>query len=696
MRKLSIFLIVLMCTTLMSAKSYTQQGIAYLYDYKTKTKKPIANVSLTVAGAQPTVSKADGTFALVFDNYGLGDKIGFEKQPYYQGMKVFNKKEVDNWFIVKDRLRLIMCRYEEFELAKNNFYQQGLKAATEKYEKEISKIKADQELKEAEKNQQLQEAEEHLQKVMESLSETSEAMARIDQSELDSSMQEVLNLYERGDVDEALEILENLNLEEKFIQTLTKRHIGEKIVTEATEDSMLTLNKLRTSVKMYMNSGNWDRAAESLKLLADNLNTFYDVIIYTQFCSNQNNFQEAERYFNKALNMVEHKGALQGDEELWLPSLQNDLAWLYFKELRFSEAEKLYKQALENYQKLVAKNPNAYSLFVPKVLTNLAILYSETGRLTEAENMCKQTLEIAMQIKEINSMEYGTHMALTLSNIAAIFHKKGRLAEAEDLFRQALTIFSCMTDDELKEYYPNLALIMTNLAIVYTNTEQYTEAEDLFQKALKIHEILIHNNPKAYEPGIIQTLNNMGAFYHEIGRFSEAEEIFKQAMEILIRLTENNPIVYEIEIARTLNNLADLYSDLQSFSLAESMYELALASYLNLADDNPKEYKPCVSAISGKLAFCYIFKEKYSQAEQLARAGMVMDASLHCTAINTLSLAAAILFQGKFSEAESIYRQNKELLKDLFLEDFYRFKAAGVIPQEREEDVERIKKVLNE
>ena len=161
-------------------------------------------------------------------------------------------------------------------------------------------------------------------------------------------------------------------------------------------------------------------------------------------------------------------------------------------------------------------------------------------------------------------------------------------------------------------------------------------------------------------------------------------------------MTENNPIVYEIEIARTLNNLADLYSDLQSFSLAESMYELALASYLNLADDNPKEYKPCVSAISGKLAFCYIFKEKYSQAEQLARAGMVMDASLHCTAINTLSLAAAILFQGKFSEAESIYRQNKELLKDLFLEDFYRFKAAGVIPQEREEDVERIKKVLNE
>lgn len=130
MKKTLALCIALLSATLLLAKPYTQQGIAYLYDYKTKTKKPVGNVRITVVGAQPTISKDDGTFTLVFDSYGLGDKVSFEKQPYYQGMKVFNKKEVDNWFIVKDRLRLIMCRYEEFELAKNNFYQQGLQAAT--------------------------------------------------------------------------------------------------------------------------------------------------------------------------------------------------------------------------------------------------------------------------------------------------------------------------------------------------------------------------------------------------------------------------------------------------------------------------------------------------------------------------------------------------------------------------------------
>jgi hypothetical protein len=40
--------IALLSATLLFSKPYAQQGIVYLYDYKTKTKKPVANVSLTV------------------------------------------------------------------------------------------------------------------------------------------------------------------------------------------------------------------------------------------------------------------------------------------------------------------------------------------------------------------------------------------------------------------------------------------------------------------------------------------------------------------------------------------------------------------------------------------------------------------------------------------------------------------------
>lgn len=60
------------------------------------------------------------------------------------------------------------------------------------------------------------------------------------------------------------------------------------------------------------------------------------------------------------------------------------------------------------------------------------------------------------------------------------------------------------------------------------------------------------------------------------------------------------------------------------------------------------------------------------------------------------NLAAALLFQGKYEDAEAIYRQYKDELKECFLDDFNRFAEAGVIPEERQEDVERIKAMLNE
>lgn len=76
-RTLLVCLTLLCVTTFAFGKSYTQQGIAYLYDYKTKTKKPIGNVSLNVAYAQPTASKADGTFTLEFADFGAGKRLTF-------------------------------------------------------------------------------------------------------------------------------------------------------------------------------------------------------------------------------------------------------------------------------------------------------------------------------------------------------------------------------------------------------------------------------------------------------------------------------------------------------------------------------------------------------------------------------------------------------------------------------------------
>ena len=112
-----------------------------------------------------------------------------------------------------------------------------------------------------------------------------------------------------------------------------------------------------------------------------------------------------------------------------------------------------------------------------------------------------------------------------------------------------------------------------------------------------------------------------------------------------------------------------------------------------LADTNPQAYEPHVATTLGNMSFNEVFLKKYVEAEQLAREGLSIDSTQHWIASN---LAAALLFQGKVAEAEAIYLQYKDELKDGFLDDFKQFAEAGVIPKERKEDVERIKRMLNE
>ena len=119
------------------------------------------------------------------------------------------------------------------------------------------------------------------------------------------------------------------------------------------------------------------------------------------------------------------------------------------------------------------------------------------------------------------------------------------------------------------------------------------------------------------------------------------------------------------------------------------MYKAALKIY-------QKDIKQWHSKYAGtlmSLSFCFNLQGKFEEGEQYSLEALRADSSNYYIYTN---LAAALLLQGKVGEAEKIYRQYKDELKDSFLSDFDELDRFGVIPEARKADVERIKAMLLE
>ncbi len=96
----------------------------------------------------------------------------------------------------------------------------------------------------------------------------------------------------------------------------------------------------------------------------------------------------------------------------------NNLAILYRETQRMKLAEDAYAEALDNYRKLAAANPEAYLPDVAMTLNNLANLYCDTQRMKLAEDSYAEALDIRRQLAAANPEAYLPYVATTLNNLA--------------------------------------------------------------------------------------------------------------------------------------------------------------------------------------------------------------------------------------------------------------------------------------
>ena len=672
-KNISFSLFLLLSVTIMAQ---TQQGVAYRYNGR-NARTPLGNVTISYdANKRSTISAENGTFALTLTGKQMGDRIG-QVTVKKREMMVFNQQAVDEWSIRKEPLMLILCNADEFEKQKENLIAIGRREAKKKYDKQKADLEAQlnaSKIKEAEYEAALDKAYEEMDRLNKNIGEYAELFARIDESEIDTLAQRAVELFNQGEVEEAIRLFEEGHYMEKLDKAITTSQqadqlmsVAEQAKAKATQDSIKAIESLRAQIEAYKVNNEWQKAGELLKGLADRLNTFDEVFDYAFFSDKQCNYKDAEDNYRKALMLLDSDDNYKGNGKLHIKAMcYCQLAGICSSMKRLEESENYYKLSYDCLESLKQQG-EVYLGEIARIQGNLGAVYIRSNQLKEGANMLCKAIETYRKCDITNDFVVVSEIAglgNTLKMLAVIYQITGRNDKCEALYSEAIDLLRKSAKANPYEYESTLANALRTMASLYLETQKYEECEQLLVESLEIVERLVSYNQKAYENDYAFTLKYLGELYLRTFRLPFSERMFKESLKIFRNLSRYAPMQYESHVAQTSSNLGLIKMIQDQYAEAIPFFEEALG----------------------------IYQEK-TEEEQLGIEGINFTEERNWLVSR---LAISLLFQGEYEKSADIYRHYKNELKNYFLDDFKQFAEEGFIPKEREEDVERIKRMLNE
>jgi len=190
-----------------------------------------------------------------------------------------------------------------------------------------------------------------------------------------------------------------------------------------------------------------------------------------------------------------------------------DVANLLFKQAKYTDAEPLYREALEGLRReLGDAHPDTLNS-----INNLAVLLNNLGKYAEAEALHREALDVRRrELGDAHPKTLGS-----IGNLANLLDDQGKYADAEPLFREALD----GRRRELGDAHPNTLDSINNLAAFLLDQGKYDDAEPLYREALdgfrrELGDAHPHYGDSCY---------NFANFLKRQEKFAEAASFYDQA-----------------------------------------------------------------------------------------------------------------------------------------------------------------------
>lgn len=651
-----------------------QRGIVKEYNEQL-AKTPLGQVEIVVTNASSTVSDSEGRFSLQFRTSKSGDKVNVRRVERL-GYEVFNKDALAQWYITKDGnpFSIVMCRSDKFKRIRDNYNSISSASYEKQREKEEKLLEEEYRkgiLKEEEYRLRIEELKDEYERQLEDLDNYIDRFARIDLSELSKQEASIIVCVQKGDMDEAISLYERqsfINHYKQECDAITELKNARQILQAKKRQKLLARDSVYASilrqVNTYMLAGGMENIEKGKTLLRECAladTTYLDALWeYAYFLDNQNEYEEAVRYYNMYVG--------QCTDKLSLTSLYNNLGAIYVKKEEYSKAEYYFKTNLANSQQLYAQDKESYWSLTLRDLHNLGTLYDDWEKADSSALYYSRAFTVYEQLADSLTDDELADKSMLYNNYGAFCFKQKKLEEAALNYQRAVEIREKLYAQNNNQYRPILAMTLHNIGALWHEKGDYDAACKYYLESLRMRKIMVESNPRAYKEDLNTSRTNMIGLVTEVNNLAGQyvdEEKYKDAYPLYVTAEK----LYE-ELCKTDTTYLADYMNVAYWAgvISDEVYEnsgQAIPSWVKCLDvclkqyqDSPDNYLVQLVTVCNRLAYAYAANRLYDQAvETIDIAIMAADdeANLYDTKGEILLMA------GKEVEAVKMWNKVIEL-----------------------------------
>ena len=504
--------------------------------------KRVPSVMIQLEGANPVLTKDDGSFSIPMIRYKNGDvfrihkvkKSGYEliDKDFYNKLYVYNSKTP--LVIVLDTISNIIEDRLEVEMRLRRTLQRKLQERECELEKQMMQsLITNEEYRN--KLQALYSQQDNNEKLIRQMVEN---YSQYDYDQMNERNRKISAFILAGEFEKADSLLREENIVQRMEELTNRRsRIDSLNLKHETEIKKLT-TKLASDcynrAELFRMKMDYDSVSYYLGMRSelDTTNVRWNLDAGNFIVENvltHENESIAYNFIRRALiNSKSADDTQKTDRAFSYFSMGN----LYYEQGNFRQAQDNYNLALDNF----SEDDEGYA----KCIERVAVVYNSMKRYSEAERFHKLAIELySKRFGQIHNT-----VAYCYNNIGAVYENLKDYQNSVECYSKAIYIWKQIYGENCSS--SSLAVCYNNLGGVYDRMKDYDKAIEYYQKSLETYKESGINPERNIS--IACVYNNLGSTYYNMSDNVNALTYYGKALKIM-RFTRdaNHPDVRTVQ-----------------------------------------------------------------------------------------------------------------------------------------------------